>query len=244
MLAFSNVTAPDADSPTFRQGPAILAPTLANGSFFTFGWCPTARPAENSSGARGSKVDISLRTANTIFARGTKEIITLSTQSSHPWQWRRICFQIKAFFDTPDPNTSSFFRLTSSGMVRLITLIPNEGIFTPLFEGSRDRDWEDPMIAPLNRDLITVKYDRRTTIKSGNDTGTIKVMKHWHPINANITYRDEQEGENMDLSPISTAGKKGSGDYYIIDIFKPGPGYGDDDILSFDVNSTFYWHEK
>ena len=243
MISFTDVTATNPETGEFTQDPAIMSATGA--SFYTFAWLASGRPAEQSSGAKGTKIDEGTRTNTTIYARGLKERITLTTSSGLAWEWRRIVFQIKKadFQDTPDPTTSKFMRLTSNGMVRLVTLIPNEDIFIELFDGARNQDWLDPLNAKTNTRLIDVKYDRVKQIRSGNDLGVIKHYNMWHPINKNIVYEDEQDGDTMFTSALSTGSKAGSGDMYVVDIFRSAGG-SSDDLLSYLPQSTFYWHEK
>lgn len=243
MLCYTNVTAADPDSGTFSQGSAIMAANAA--SWFPFAWLASGRPAENSSGAKGTKVDEAVRTSTSIYCRGVKERITLSTNSGVSWEWRRIVFQIKGapFQDSVDPTTSSFFRITSNGMVRLVTLIPNQDIYIDLFDGARDQDWQDIFNAKVNTRLVTPMYDRRRTIASGNSNGIIRHYNCWHGVNKNIVYEDEQDGDSMFTSGLSTRGKPGSGDLYVFDMFRANGG-GSEDLLEFLPNATFYWHEK
>lgn len=243
MLSFTDVTAANPESGVFAQGSAVM--DAATASFFTFAWLASGRPAENSSGVKGSKIDEGTRTSTTIFARGLKERITLRTNSPVAWLWRRICFQIKKadWQDSIDPNTSDFFRITSDGMVRLVTEIPNQDIFIDLFEGARNQDWIDPMNAKVNTRAITVKYDRRITIASGNSSGIIRHYNMWHPINKNITYDDEQDGDSMFTEGVSVGGKQGSGDFYVVDMFQSNGGVSGE-TLEFLPQATFYWHEK
>lgn len=243
MLSFTDVTAANPESGVFAQASAVMAG--ASASFFTFGWIPTARQAEDSTGAKGAKIDTATRTSHTIFARGVKENIILSTNSGASWEWRRICFTLKGsdYIDTVDPTTSDYFRLTSNGYVRLVTEIPDQDIFIPMFRGARDQDWIDPLNAAVNTDLASIHFDKKRTIASGNERGIIRSFKMWHPMNKNIVYRDEEDGDTMFTSALSTSGRKGMGDYYIIDMFRCNNA-DTADTLEFLPQATFYWHEK
>ena len=145
MIGFTDVTAGNPETGEFQQSPAVMAASTA--SFFTFAWLASGRPAEDVNGAKGSKINEGIRTSTSIFCRGLKERITFNTSSGVPWEWRRIVFTIKKadFQDSSDPNTSKFFRITSNGMARLVTLIPNEDIFIELFDGARFQDWLAPL---------------------------------------------------------------------------------------------------
>lgn len=242
MLTYTNVDPSSSDPELYTKTAATM--TGLPGKTWIFGWMPSARPAETSSAQRGSKIDIALRTAHTIFARGTKENLILRTNSSVAWEWRRVTFMVKDFFDTLDVNSSGYFRQVSGdGMVRLIREIPNGDILQAMFRGARNSDWLDEMNAPIDTEKVDLKSDVRRVIRSGNDSATVRHINHWYPINKNITYRDDEEGESMFLSPVSTAGKRGAGDYYIMDFFR-AIGGAEGDELSMLSNATFYWHEK
>lgn len=243
MLCYTDVNENGPEAGPFVQDAARMAATGA--SFFTFAWSPTARPAEDSEAIKGHKIDLATRTNHRIFAKGLKENVQLVTNSGNAWQWRRVCFTLKGdqFMDTVDPDTSSFFRQTSNGMVRLVKLIPNEDIFIPLFRGARDQDWIDPFNAALNTDLATIKYDKVRHIQSGNASGVFRNYKLWHGMNQNILYRDEEDGDTLYSSPRSTTGKQGMGDYYVVDFFRAIGGTSSD-YLDFLPQASFYWHEK
>lgn len=241
MLSYTNLFNEGVNPDLFIKTDAVI--TSSNNATTVIGWMPTARPGETSTGQRGSKIDIALRTSNTIFAKGVKENIILRTNSSTAWEWRRITFFIKDFFDTLDVEQSGYFRQTTDGMVRLVTPLPNTDIYEPLFRGQRNVDWIDDFNAPVDTSKVDLKSDRRMVIKSGNDSATIMHRKLWYPMNGNIVYRDDEQGEDMFLSPISTAAKAGKGDYYILDMFRSIGGQSGD-TLSFLPNATFYWHEK
>lgn len=241
MLSYTNFYASGVDPSTYITTDAVMR---AEAGTTVFGWMPSARPAESATGQKGSKIDTMVRTSTTIYAVGTKENIIISTNGPTAWEWRRITFQVKAFFDTIDPESSTYFRRTpSNGMVRLVTPIGNPDLFLPLFRGQRNVDWISEMNAPVDTAKVDLKSDVRRVIKSGNEGGTIRHYKMWYPIKKNITYRDDEEGESMFLSPVSTQGKAGSGDYYIMDFFKAVTNTAGA-TLSFLPNATFYWHEK
>jgi len=241
MLSYSDVETPG----TFVQGGATL-PGMT-GTFFTFTWIATARPAENFTGTKGSKVDVSTRTNQTIFARGLKEKIRLSTTGNAGWQWRRVCFTMKGdaiVGGNSDPTTSEFFRITSNGMVRLVHQDPDASTIERLFRGQQTQDWDNPLQAPIDTRNVTLKYDKVRTIQSGNGVGVTRYYNLWHPMNKNILYEDEESGDAMFTSPLSVESKAGMGDYYVVDFFVQNPGGTTADTLQFQPNATFYWHEK
>lgn len=250
MLSFSNTTISDPFSTTYTQGGAEMSFPIGrvNPSEFVYLWNASARPGDESAGLRGSKIDISLRTSEVIYAVGLKERITVETNNGTSWQWRRICFIAKDDFDSVDPDTADYFRRTSSGMVRLMRAESSAQYWQDrLFDGARNVDWLDPITAPTNPKQFTIKYDRTRTIRSGNDSGVRRTISLWHPMRHNIQYQQEQDGENMFESSVSATGRAGMGNYYVCDIFrKAGPNEQDDDLSTLTVTpeSVFYWHEK
>lgn len=247
MLSFTNAQIDNPYSTTFTQGPAVIRFPVGqtDPTEFVFMWNATARPGENSTGQRGSKLDTSLRTSESIFAVGLKEKLTLETNNGTSWQWRRICFTSKSDFDQDDPDTSNYFRRTSNGMVRLMRTETGDNPWSDsLFDGARNVDWLSLLTAPLSSSHYTIKYDKLRTISSGNDSGKTITFSMWHSMRKNIVYEQEQEGEEMVDSSVSVTGRAGMGNYYIVDIFKKNGVNDDFSTLQVTPESTFYWHEK
>jgi len=213
-----------------------------------------------SSGEPGSVSNQTTRTSTTTYMRGLSERIKIETASSVPWTWRRIAFTMKGtdFFTEgmePTAQGSPYFADIQSGpntgfnfgMVRpWMTVNPDAApLFAgKIFRGVNGLDWGSVLDAKLDQTRITVKYDKTRIIRSGNDAGTIKVFKLWHPMNSNLTYDDDEVADEMNPSYISTTGKMGMGDYWIVDMFRPLLGSGAADEIAISSETTLYWHEK
>lgn len=248
MLSYTNTTAADPFSTVYSATGAVMRFPVGQinpGGEFFYVWNATARPGETSEGQRGSKIDTSLRTSSTIYAKGLREKITVETNNSAPWEWRRICFTSKDDFGERDPASSTFFRQTSSGMVRMLSAL-SSGIYLQdeLFEGARNVDWLSVFTAPLSRKNFSIKYDRTRTIRSTNNSGTIRNYKLWHPMEHNLAYQEEQAGESMTDHSVSVTGRVGMGNYYVIDMFRKHGNNDNDSTLTFTPEATFFWHEK
>lgn len=247
MLAYTNTLFDNPFSEDYFQGGAVMrrpvGVTLP--AEFIYVWNATGRPSETSAGLRGSKMDTSLRTSESIYAVGLKERIQLETNNAAPWQWRRICFTSKDDFSEADPDTSGYFRRTSNGMVRLLRAqSENEYLNDELFEGERNVDWLSAITAPLSRKNFSIRYDKTRVLRSGNQAGLTHNFNMWHSMRKNIMYEGEQTGENMIDSAVSVTGKPGMGNYYVVDIFVKHGDNDDASTLKFTPESTFYWHEK
>lgn len=211
------------------------------------------------SGGSNLLVNPAERTAQTCYMRGLSENIRIQTSSGVPWFHRRICFSSRgasAFntinsADTAPVQPSGNSVDTSSGMERLwfnssinntpATVMAQENT---LFKGIYNSDWNDPILAPIDTARVDLKFDKVWCIRSGNSSGTIKERKLWHPMNKNLVYNDDENGEGEDTSYFSVGDKRGMGDYYVLDIFQAGAGAGAGDLLNVFSNSTLYWHEK
>nr|WIW72178.1 MAG: capsid protein [Genomoviridae sp.] len=77
-----------------------------------------------------------------------------------------------------------------------------------------------------------------------NNSGTIREYKLWHPMESNLAYREEQQGETMTESAVSVTGRVGMGNYYVIDMFRKHGNNDDQSTLTFTPEATFFWHEK
>ena len=101
------------------------------------------------------------------------------------------------------------------------------------------------MNAKVDNRNISVRFDRVRTIQSGNESGVSRHYNLWHAMNKNVLYEDEEAGDSMFTSAISTESRAGMGDYYVVDFFESNAGGqpGVDDLI-FQPHATFYWHEK
>lgn len=248
MLSWSNTT------PTGGSQPTAIGPAYINGStggLFLFS--PTAQNL-TTGGTVNLVVDVADRTSTTCYMKGFSEHIRIQTSSPIPWFWRRVCFTLKGqpFAASTTPTNPELPYLdTSNGMERLWLNIGinnstayYNSITALLFKGVSQKDWTDPLIAPLDTSRITVKFDKTWTIKSSNAAGAVTEKKLWSPMNHNLVYDDDENGKDMDSRYTSVNAKPGMGDYYVMDYFSSGTGGGTGDLIKIDSNSTLYWHER
>lgn len=246
MLVSTNVTASAPfGSTTFTNSTAVLV----GGNTYIFPWVATAR--DNTIGTTpGNVFNAADRTATTCFMRGLKERIQIQTSSGMPWQWRRICFTMKG--DDITLLNESGYKLqleTSNGWARVVS---NTGVASNLynaiapllFKGASGVDWNNLFNAKIDNTRVSIKYDKTTPIRSGNASGMMKEYIRWHPMNKNLVYDDDENGEKEDEAIYSVDGRQGMGDYYVIDIIAAGTGATSTDQLSFNPSATLYWHER
>lgn len=250
MLAWSNTTSTGAS-----QSVAPSAAYVNGNAVGYFLWNATAQDLNNQTGVPANVGQEASRTASTCYMRGLSEHIRIQTSSGLPWFWRRVCFTFKGVppFSTTDTPTQTLraYQDTTTGMQRLlfnleVNASPNtrNNLDGLIFKGAKGLDWNDIMVAPLDTRRITVKYDKVTTIKSGNANGTVLERKLWHPMNKNLVYDDDESGDVEATSYVSTTSKAGMGDYYVLDMMYAGSGGAAGDLLLFNPNTTLYWHEK
>lgn len=236
--------------------------TAQNGGFFY--WNATQRAAltaNDGSSRQGPPVlyDEATRTATTCFMRGLSETVHIETSSSRPWKWRRICFVTHdPSYGTPvniSPPTTLGYEgnlLTSDGYTRPwynMVMVTNDGgkkdeIFDMVFAGTVNSDWDNVMTAKLDTRRITVKYDRTRVLSSGNDSGIMRTFRHWHGMNKNLVYDDEQYGGGQLSVSQSVTSKAGMGNYIVLDFFQCQAAGTPDDIIKIDSQTCLYWHEK
>lgn len=129
-------------------------------------------------------------------------------------------------------------------MARLVHEIPDNRIHQLVFRGQRNEDWIDVFAAPTDTRKCNILYDRTRTLQSRNDSGYTGNFKMWHPISKNIMYDDEEQGTTYWTSPLSAEGRRGWGDFYVVDFFECNyTGEGSPQLV-FLPNATLYWHEK
>lgn len=253
MLTWTNTSSQGGTSVT--PGPGSL---IVNGrDACEMVWCPTAMDLSGSNGA-STVAQVPLRTASTCFMKGLSENIRLFSNTGAPWFHRRICFTYKGITpfratqsaDTP-VNAHGPFVETSSGMERLAfnlnvnnELAARTAMWGVLFKGANGKDWNNLLIAPVDTSRVSLKFDKLWTYRSGNANGVVATKKLWHPMNKNLVYDDDENGDVEQESYFSVNSKAGMGDYYVVDFISCATGGTASDILTIDFNSTMYWHEK
>lgn len=258
MMQYANTSTANGGG-TVTIGPGAM---LVNGASQYFGvFTPTAMDLNSGADVQNSITDDSLRTSQTCFIRGFAENMRVETSSGIPWYWRRIVFCAKntvwvtfSANDTPtqtNSNSTSTIESSTNGWERLyfnqyINNAPDtiSKMQEDLFRGVQNRDWSDPLTAPIDTARVDLKYDMLRTIKSGNQAGTNKPVKVFYPCNKNLVFNDDESGVVKVTQPLSVRDKRGMGNLHIVDIFIPGTGAGTADILKLTSTSTLYWHEK
>lgn len=182
--------------------------------------------------------------------RGLKEVINLQTNTGVPWLWRRICFTAKGrFLDNAQNTAAPLYSYTSAGYLRTNTDwfandVQKQPLLNPLFRGKEGQDWSNFMSAPVDTERVTLKYDKITTLQSGNQSGIARTYKRWHPMNKNLNYDDDEDGGKEQTNNMSVQTKSGMGDYYVLDIITSGAASSTTDQLLWDPTASLYWHEK
>lgn len=239
MMVYTNVSIPYNPTSTYTSVPAALeAKTGTNTTvnLFQFLWCPTARTMEDGS----ERTD---RNSTSVYMRGLKESVEITTNSGTAWSWRRIVFTRKGSFFPVLPAFAPY-KSTSNGYARVVNSVPPSYISSTMWEGAEGVDWLSQINAKVNRDLQTVLYDKTITLQSNNSSGMTRVFKRWHGFNKNLVYQDDESGDAMEDSVYSTQGRKGMGDCYVLDILQPAYTAAKSDALYFNPEATLYWHEK
>jgi len=250
MMSASNVVAarPTPAPASYSNVEAIL--TGGSSDEYTFLWCATARTnAANNTGAIGTKFNKATRTSSSCYMRGLKEAIEIQSSSSLPWQWRRICFTYKGLAREIVAQTGYQDNLLASeGVRRVVNEVPvgspRNTLYDTVFQGERDVDWVDPLVAKTDTDITTIMYDKTITLQTGNEQGMIRKVNRWHPMNRTLLYDDDERGGGVRSIAYSTQSKSSMGDYYVMDIFRPRVGSTSAQQLLFRPLATLYWHEK
>ncbi len=251
MLSVSNTTATGAYR-ALAPG-SLIVPGNSNAACL---WMATARDLQRDGGLN-TITDLAGRTSQTCYMRGLSEKLRIQTNSAVPWIHRRICFTLKgdAFVATYSGDSALLTRpyndVSGTGMRRVwqnLSVVAASGLYNALvgavFKGASGTDWSDVFTAPIDNSRVTIKYDKTRTYSSGNQAGFVKRFNMWHPMNKNLVYDDDEQGETNTTSYRSTEGKAGMGDYYVLDFFSPGGGRDATDLLQVSTDSTLYWHEK
>lgn len=223
----------------FGSSPAPFSPNI-------YLWCPTQRPM--SVAQQNASV---LRTSSEPYYRGLKENITIRTNSPVEWQWRRIVFTLKG---GPILSNGTGISVQSPQQARLFRNISRESgtgnasyplytaLLSLLFRGGIGVDYTSVFTARTDTSRVSIMYDKTMNIKSGNQNGRIVTKRFWHPINKTLYYNDNENADTIQTTNVSTVGKPGMGDMYVLDLVR-GNGAASD-ILAINSDATLYWHEK
>lgn len=199
-------------------------------------------------------INESTRSATSCYMRGLSETVSLVPNNSIEWQWRRVCFTYRGpnLTNIAIPATGN----AANGWQRLISNYGNSGSGTTaqnnfvaavtgiLFKGAIGVNWSDFFLAHTDNRRCEVRYDKTRYLKSGNANPVSYNYKMWHGMNKTLVYDDDEAGPAESSSPLSVADKRGMGDYYVIDFFRPIGSTSASDTLQMVANSTLYWHER
>lgn len=248
MLGYSNLANDSSDgSNAFHLGAGILK----GGRQYIIPWIATARDMSPVEGFLGSVTQKATRTSTECFMRGLRERIQLQTNNGTSWQWRRICFTFKGQYlvnATTGSETQRYQIETSRGFARVMTDFnlgtAAEPLNNILFKGKQGIDWSSYFAAKTDNTRVNVMYDQTRIISSGNQNGVMRNFKLWHPMNKNLYYNEDEAGATTGDNVYSTESKRGMGDYYVVDYILAGTGSNINDLMSFEPDSTLYWHER
>lgn len=227
--------------------------TILGNRAATILWCPTAR--QYSSTQTGNPTQLS--SANPYYV-GLKENLRIDTNSGRPWRHRRICFSSRGdeAFQSTVPNPGSvpwdpYVQDATVGYVRPYYDLSTSAAFTPLvseinnnvFRGTINADWDSRIDAIVDTDRVNVHFDKLWVIRPTTTVGSSVTRKLWHPMKKTLFYDQDEEGKVENVQKWATLGKKGMGDYFVLDIFDCFAGSASD-ALSIGGDSVLYWHEK
>lgn len=212
----------------------------------------------NARDSRTSITNPAVRNSADIFAVGYKEKVRIDIIGGATFMWRRIVFMLKGddlrrFMDSSNNGNipgQLYDQTTEGGCRRVIG--PLLGVTNAqkelqqyVFRGQQDTDWVDQFTAPVDTRRVTVKSDRTRTIRPGNATGASRAYKFWYPIRRTISYEDSMESNVVGDRPFSTAGLRGIGDMYVMDIMAlTNAGTSTATTYRFSPEGSFYWHER
>lgn len=254
MLQVVNTSSVTGNPVTPGAGPYVM--NGSNGNQISIFNCTAMDLSAN--GSTNTVSQQAARTASTCYMRGFAESIRLTTSSPLTWFWRRTVFRSRFFGldqysskDTPTNTTGPSYTETSNGMQRLyMNLTINGGNQTItnlqglMFKGQVGIDWVDPHTAPIDTSRIDLISDRRIIMRSGNQSGTVREFKFWHPYNGNLVYDDDEQGAGESEAYTSVTDNRGKGNMYVVDQFQPSLGFAASDLLAVTSTATLYWHEK
>ena len=166
---------------------------------------------------------------------GAKELVTLSSNDSAVWEWRRVCFTSRSLGGLLK-SASLFEQKVDGTQHRPVEDLGKDTatVYRALFQGEQGKHWSDPMLAVVDKTNVDLKMDKTRTYRAASH-GIHARVPIWHEMRKTMVYVD-------DANAVTT--KEGMADYYILDMVKPSRSVTKDDKLYFSVDCTTYWHER
>lgn len=229
------------------QAPISGPATLLGGGRTTMLWCPTQRDRATAPYADNSE---NARTSKSVYLRGLREFSILKTNSPDPWRWRRIIFTAKGINAVLPANSRFAVETNDQGWTRAMAdysgsaAAPSRNALEGLvFAGEGLKDWQSPFTAKVDRTRITPLFDKTRILRSGNQQGNYFKNKMWLPLNKTLVYSDEEAGNDVQQGLLSTIGRQGMGDLFVLDLFDCSTS-NNASALQFEPEATLYWHER
>jgi len=219
-----------------------------------YAWSPTMRGLTSDV---KNALSYNSRTSTMTFAVGLSERMSLSTNDSTPWIWRRICFTAYGT-KTWDVDGDEFLPIVGLGAIAGYqrafqslggaTNPPTQAaikaqLYALIFQGTEGSDYSEINLAKTNNRGIKIMYDKSIRIESRSDNGVYRTYKQWFPMRKNLKYADEENGGQVDGNLVSEVDPRSMGDYYVIDFFTCAD-QDDAHVLTVNADATYYWHER
>jgi hypothetical protein len=213
----------------------------------------------NARVTRTSITNPAVRNVSDTYAVGYREKVAITVNGGGTFMWRRIVFMLKGqdlrqAMDSDGTGTVAqqlYWQTTEGGCNRVIGPLPegqnsNEELTSYVFKGQVAVDWNNYFTAPVDTRRVTVRSDRTRVIRPGNETGAARLYSMWYPIRRSIIYEDDMESDVVGDKAYSTAGLRGVGDMYILDMMGIITGGGDIPVTTYTFNpeGSYYWHER
>lgn len=252
MMVQTNTTS---STPAGGTSYAATAAVMTPGNTYVFPWIATWRDNSLLAGGNqaGTVFHYNTRTSTECYMKGLKEKISLLQNDGSQWLWRRICFTFRGNFIYQYASSNGGVAYeTSAGFGRLVNDVNNlsnpknfvNSITSLIFKGANGVDWNNYFTAPTDNTRCTIRYDKTVSLATGNQNGYFRTVNRWHPMNKTLVYDDDETGGQLAAANASVAGKRGMGDYYVIDIFNCAAPAASSSTLQFAPEATLYWHEK
>ncbi|WGD01155.1 MAG: capsid protein [Genomoviridae sp.] len=224
-------------------------------------WCPTFLEGTNKI------VSPHIRNSQDVYWKGFSETFTMNTDTSDPFKWRRIVFQLeggpnatglpvqvyvaaKTDFDLEQPLAGSTAFPTNPFPIDYVwryrrAMVPMTdtefGILSSgLFQGQSGIDYNDYLTARTDN-RIKVISDVTRHITSGNDSGIMKTYKFYTPLNKTMRYADAESGSTTAANGYAAMNSP-LNDVYVMDYYQQLPNAPN--TLTIRSQAKIYWHEK
>nr|UBJ26162.1 capsid protein [Red panda feces-associated gemycircularvirus] len=216
-------------------------------------FCPTGRTPNSTTGST-----YNTRNLSHTYAKGYLEKWRLTIVGNSSWTWRRIVFEVSVtgMVNTlaATPYTNAVREDVANGFVRVVGDVALDAanlgrIQNTIFRGTVGIDWNDPLTAMIDNQVVKVHSDRTRILNpriatTGTNVPAYTIQgKSYIRLNKSFDYFDDEDGGGGQIHSPFAAPRSTLKDVMILDYFAAASSNAANSLV-FNPEGKYYWHER